>query len=225
MVDEYEREYMAGKGEVLYRKKVRGPRWLVGLLGGIPLVVGGALSAAFFSAGNPLVALGAVVGALTLSAVLATIMIVFAAARIVVSEGELYIQIGPAGPRLAIDEIESFGVADSGYRGRGVGVRKNPDGKTIYSMYGDGKHAVRLKITGQKRPIFLVCPDPDELCEALARAKDARGRKADTAPKVIVGAADRVDESEPEEVSSNEAAADDAAPDDAAPDDAAEFTR
>jgi hypothetical protein len=92
-------------------------------------------------------------------------------------------------------------------------------------MYGDGKHAVRLKITGQKRPIFLVCPDPDELCEALARAKDARGRKADTAPKVIVGAADRVDESEPEEVSSNEAAADDAAPDDAAPDDAAEFTR
>ena len=91
------------------------------------------------------------------------------------SAGELYVQSGTAGPKIAVDDIESFAIADSGYRGHGMGARKNLDGSTLYKMYGDGERALRLEVRGRDSPIFLVCPEPEKLVDALTRAKAGTG--------------------------------------------------
>ena len=172
MADGYERDYMPGDGEVLYRKKIKGPYWVSGLVGAIPAIGGGIASFFLAGFGKGMLALGAALGGVALGAVATACLFAFMAARIVVSRGELHVQIGMAGPKIRIDDIESFAVADSGYRARGLGARKNPDGSTIYNMLGEGEKAVRLQVRGRKAPIYFVCPEPHELVDALARAKE-----------------------------------------------------
>ena len=59
--DSYEKQYMAGKGDVLYRHKVRGPRWMVAMLGAMPLVFGAIGGGVLFSVGQSLAALSYVI--------------------------------------------------------------------------------------------------------------------------------------------------------------------
>jgi hypothetical protein len=172
VADEYERRYMQGRGAVLYRDKATIPRWSLGLVGGL-LSGGGAVgSAVMLAAGAALLsALLPLAGGAALAAFVTGAMVVFASGRLVVSEGELEIRIGPAGRRVPIDEIEAVEITASPSRARGLGVKKVIGG-TIYDLMGDPARAVRLTLR-DGGPLYVVPKDPDGLAEALEGAMSA----------------------------------------------------
>lgn len=178
MADAYEREHMPGVGAVLLRRKVTSPRWAIGLVMGLPLVLGLAFAAAAAVSGQIQSALGIAGGALAFSAVMALVMVTFATARVAVSEGELHVQLGFAGPRIPIGEITSVRVAPSGTNRMGMGVRKQLDGTTVYTLWGDNARAVHVERAGGSK-LILVCKEPEAIARAIEEARarrDAPGR-------------------------------------------------
>lgn len=175
MADAYEREQMPGVGETLFRHKVSSPRWLIGLVAGLPLALGGAFGIGTVIGGALAVGLGILGGAATLSALMAFVMITFSTARIAVSEGEVHIQLGFAGPRVPIDEIASVRVAPSGSNRMGMGVRKDLRGTTTYTLWGDNARAVHLERTDGAK-LVVVTREPDAMAQAVEEAVRRRDR-------------------------------------------------
>jgi hypothetical protein len=181
--DAYEREYMAGKGAVLHRQKVQAPRWALALTAGLPLILASGFSAWLGMHGAPAFdALLPLLGGATYAAMMAGVFVVFAGGRIAVSEGELHVQIGPVGPRVAIEDIESCELGASGLRNYGLGAKKLLDGTTVLSMLGDNAKSVRIQRRNAS-PLVIVCPDAEGVVRAIT---EARSRLARSTPKTRV---------------------------------------
>lgn len=169
MADAYEREQMPGIGEVLFRHKVSSPRWLMGLMAGLPLALGGAAGIAAMLDGAPLPGLGILAGAAAGSALSAFLMVTFSTARIAVSEGEIHIQLGFAGPRIPIAEIAGVRLAPSGSNRIGMGVRKDLRGTTLYTLWGDNARAVHIERT-DGTTLVVVMKEPEAMVQAIEEA-------------------------------------------------------
>lgn len=175
MTDDYERQYMPGEGAVLYRDKATIPRWALGLVGGLPPTIGAVVSGVLLATGIAVLpALAPVLGTVALAGIAAGCMVLFASARLVVSEGAMELKIGMSGPRIPIDDIEAVDVTRSATRARGLGVRVQSNGK-VYNMMGHPDRAVRLKLRSSDRPIFVVNRDPTALADAIRAAMARRG--------------------------------------------------
>ncbi len=175
MPDEYERAFMPGEGALHYRDKVTIPRWAFAVVAGLPLAFGvvGAWALAAASASPSLAALP-LVGAALLSLLVSGVLLVFASGRIAVSDGELHLQIGPAGPRIAMDELESVEVKPSWSRARGLGVKTTLGQPTLYNLLGDPAHAVWLRFKSERKPLVIVPRDAAALASALRKAMAPR---------------------------------------------------
>jgi hypothetical protein len=194
--DAYEREYMAGKGAVLHRQKVQAPRWALALTVGLPLLLASGLSAWLGLHGAPAFdALLPVLGGGAYAAMMAGVHAVFAGGRIAVSEGELHVQIGPFGPRVAVEDIESCELGASGLRNYGLGAKKLLDGTTVLCMLGDNQKAVRIRRRNGS-PLVIVCPDAERVVRAI---DEARSRLARSTPSTRVEVPDEsaTEEEEP----------------------------
>lgn len=176
MADAYEREAMPGVGEVLYRHKVSSPRWVIGLAAGLPFGLGALGGVAALIGGATGAGLGILGGATAFSAVMASVMVTFASARVAVSEGEVHIQLGFAGPRIPIDEIAAVRLAPSGWNRVGMGVRKDLRGTTVYTLWGDNERAVHIERTDGTR-LVLVMKEPEAMLAALEEAMRRRARE------------------------------------------------
>lgn len=181
MADDYERKHMPGIGEVLFRQKVTIPAWLLALVSGLPLAFGAVGTAVGLAEGlSGLGALGILAGSTLGTALMSGLMVVFAAGRIAVSEGELHIQIGPSGPRIPIESIRSVSIGASGIQTVGLGFKRGFDGVSIYNLLGDNARSVRIEREGGD-PLVLVCKQPDEVAAALREAMARHARKTTTA--------------------------------------------
>ncbi len=205
MTDAYEREYMPGLGAVLHRQKVHPPRWAVGIAIGLPFALAAIASVGLAIAGAPILAtLAPILGGTLYAALMSGVMAVFASGRIAISEGEIYVQIGLAGPRVAMKDVLSCELGPSGIRRMGLAARKQFDGTTIYSLMGDNARAVHIRRRNGP-PIVLVCPEPEIVLRAIEEA--CARLEAGAAPKTRVDVAeDEAAEAEAEAEASERAA-------------------
>ena len=187
MTDAYEQEQMPGVGAVLLRRKVTSPRWIMGLMSGIPLAVGVLGGAGLALAGLQWPefgfwpALGTAVGGIGLAALFTVINVMFSSARIAVSEGELHVQMGFAGPRIPIASIRGVRLDRSGINKMGMGVLKDLRGKTWYTLWGDNAQAVHVE--HDAGTLILVVKEPEAIAAAIQEALARHQRKT---PKVRV---------------------------------------
>jgi hypothetical protein len=172
MTDAYEREQMPGIGNVLLRRKVTSPRWIMAMMTGVPLGVGALTGLGLMLAEQAVFGLGAVGLGVTLSGVFSLMNIAFASARLVVSEGEFHLQLGMAGPRIPIEEIASVKLVRKRSKRRGMGVRNDLQGTTTYQLWG-GNEAVHLEKRDGKK-LVLVIQDAEPIVEALKLAMQRR---------------------------------------------------
>ena len=122
MADQYERERMPGVGAMLFRHKVTSPRWLIAMMTALPLGLGGIAAVPLLVAGQVVPAAAVAAGSAALAAFFTLLNVTFSTARIAVSEGEVHLQLGLAGPKLPIGEIASVELAPSGINKVGMGV-------------------------------------------------------------------------------------------------------
>ena len=186
MTDAYEREAMPGIGEVLHRHKVTSPRWALALVLGLPLGLATIAAAGLALGGQLLGAASLLGGALALSAITTFVMVTFATARIAISEGEIHVQLGFAGPRIPIAEVVGVKVAPSGSNRMGMGVRSDLRGTTLMTLWGDNQRAVHIERTNGTK-LVLVCKEPEAMARAIDEALARRDRKA---PKVRIADVD-----------------------------------
>jgi len=189
MTDAYEREHMPGIGAVLHRQKATVPRWAVGLAVGLPLVMSAFLASTLVAAGSVMVASLVAGAALVASVVVGAAMITFASARLVVSEGELAVQLGFAGPRVAIGDVARVFIGPSGTNKNGIGIRRALGGKTWVFMWGDNARAVHVERKDGTR-LVLVTKETDALHAAL---EEALARRDGAAPRVRIADPSDVD--------------------------------
>lgn len=182
MADAYEREAMPGVGEVLHRQKVTSPKWAMAIAIAGPVVPLVGMSLALFVGGQLLAGIGALAAAAAAFASMAFVMVTFATARIAVSEGELHLQVGMAGPRVPIAEIARVSLAPSGSNRVGMGVRNDLRGTTTYTLWGRNDRAVHIETTDGKK-LVVVCKEPGALAQAI---EEAMARKAGRAARVRV---------------------------------------
>jgi hypothetical protein len=189
MGDDYEREAMPGIGPVLYRHKVTSPRLLIALLTLLPAAMLGGTGAALGLTGvvNTSGALAFVAGGAALAALFGGLSVVFAAGRIAVSEGELHVQIGLAGPRIPIAEIAGVSIGPSGGNKLGLGGSIDLAGNRYLRLWGRNERAVRVALTNGTR-LVLTTKDPDGLASAIEEALRRRDR-----PKVRVEPTEQTD--------------------------------
>jgi hypothetical protein len=184
VADEYERKQMPGVGEMLLRRKVTSPRWLMGLMVGLPLAIGGVLGALTVIPGLatgdvlPFALSGLAVfgGGAALSAIFALLNALFASARIAVSTGEIHVQLGMAGPKIPIAEVQSVALAPSGSHRMGMGVRNDLRGTTTYTLWGENDRAVHITRT-DGRKLVLVIRDAEAIVRAIEEAMAHRDRQ------------------------------------------------
>jgi hypothetical protein len=112
-------------------------------------------------------------GAALYGAAMSGLTIALAGGRIAVSEGEVHVQIGPFGPRIAIDDVAGCELAASGLRSYGLGAQKLLDGTTVYKMLGDNARAARITRRNGSA-IVVVCPDAEKLVAAVHEAMHRR---------------------------------------------------
>ncbi len=182
MADDYERAEMPGIGAVLYRHKVTSPRWLMGLLTAFPAGIGAVGATAFLIVDQPWIAAAMLGGGAVVAGASALMNVVFSSARIAVSEGEVHIQLGFAGPRIPIRGIADVEIAPSGVNKIGMGVGTDLRGTTYYRLWGDNRRAVHLTLINGER-IVVVMKDPDAMARAI---EEARSRDAQAAAGVRV---------------------------------------
>jgi hypothetical protein len=186
MTDPYEREQMPGVGEMLFRHKVSSPRWLMGLIAGLPFAIGAVAAIATALGGAALAGAGILGVAAAASALTAFLMVTFSTARNAVSEGEVHLQLGLAGPRIPVREIAGARVAPSGSNRIGMGVRSDLRGTTLFTLWGDNARAVHLERTDGTR-LVLVMREPDAMVRAIEEALRRRALAAHRAgPQVRV---------------------------------------
>lgn len=184
MGDAYEREAMPGVGEVLFRHKVTSPRWVIALTTVLPSTVLLGLGAAMSFAGETGAGLALIGGGLGLGALMGALMVTFASARVVVSEGELHVQIGMAGPRVPIAEIESVTIAPSGGNKLGMGASIDLRGNRYIRLWGRNEDAVHVRLKSGTS-IVLTTKEPEPMAAAI---REALARRDRLAPRVRVDA-------------------------------------
>ena len=189
MTDAYEREHMPGIGAVLHRQKQTVPRWAVGLVIGMPLAMTAFFASTLIAAGSVLAAGLAMGGALLASLVGGAAMITFASARLVVSEGELCVQLGFAGPRIAMGDVARVSIGPSGTNRNGIGIRRSLGGTTWVFMWGDNARAVHVERKDGTK-LVLVTKETDALHAAL---EEALARRDGKAPRVRIADPSDVD--------------------------------
>lgn len=175
MTDPYERDQMPGVGQMLHRHKVTSPRWAFALTLGVPLGLAGFTAAALVVAGQIAEAAAIFGGAIAIAALLGFALVTFASARVAVSEGEIHVQLGFAGPKIPIAEVASVRLGPSGSNRVGMGVRSDLRGTTIMTMWGDNQRAVHIERTNGKK-LVLVCKEPEAMVQAIAEAIARRDR-------------------------------------------------
>jgi hypothetical protein len=193
---------MPGVGEVLFRHKVTSPRWVIALTTLLPSTLLLGLGTALSFVGKTGAGLALVAGGLGLGALMGALMVTFASARVVVSEGELHVQIGMAGPRVPMAEIESVAIAPSGGNKLGMGASIDLRGNRYIRMWGRNEDAVHVRLKSGTS-IVLTTKEPEPMAAALREALARRDRMA---PRVRVDAEQEVVavESEPPRTSESE---------------------
>jgi hypothetical protein len=166
---------MPGVGEVLFRHKVTSPRWLIAFTALLPSTVLGVLGLVMALGASLVGGLVMIAGGVAIGLLLALLMAIFSTGRIVVSEGELHVQIGPLGPKITIDEIASVTIAPSGFRKLGMGTSIDLSGNRYIRMWGDDAKAVHVKLKSGKR-VMITMKEPDAMAAALQQALDRRKR-------------------------------------------------
>lgn len=177
MADAYERDAMPGVGEVLFRHKITSPRGLVAFATFFPSTVLAVLGTGLALAGQVVPGVAVIGGGVGFAALMTFVMVTFAAARIVVSEGEIHVQIGMSGPRIPIDEVASVKVAPSGRNKVGMGASIDLRGNRYIRMWGDNATAVHLELTNGKS-IVMTMKEPAAMAAAIEEAIRRRDRAA-----------------------------------------------
>jgi hypothetical protein len=149
----------------------------VGLLGGAGLALAGTLWPEF----GLWPAFGTAVVGVGLATLFTVINVMFASARIAVSEGELHVQLGFAGPRIPIASIRSVRIGPSGSNKMGMGVRKDLRGKTWYTLWGNNADAIHVEHDGGT--LILIVKESEPIAAAIQEALARHQRKT---PKVRV---------------------------------------
>lgn len=169
--DPYESGYMTPDGEeVLFRDKFIA-RWpwhaimgaatliTVGSLG-LPALVGGPLTPWW-------------VWLLSVLPMLA-IWILFAVIRVTVTTRNVHVQMGPLGPKIAIEDIVSAESVDYDWKTYGGwGIRYKPGQGVAYNMMGDGGEAVKLvrrTKAGKERDVLVSSSQAPLIVDAIQRA-------------------------------------------------------
>ena len=173
-VDQYEENFMAGEGTVLFRAKDRAHWSLAALVLGI-----GGVSVASLWPVAPLAALASF-------AVLCLMWLLFAVLRVTVSEGAVNIQLGLWGPRIPISSILSVQATTYKFtQFGGWGIRMSHKWGTMYNMPGDGGNALKIQWrneSGREKTTWVGT----RKAEALVRVIRAAQREAvSAAPKDI----------------------------------------
>jgi hypothetical protein len=133
------------------------------------------------------------------------LMVTFSTARIVVSEGEVHIQLGLVGPRIPIDEIAGARLAPSGSNRIGMGVRNDLRGTTSYTLWGDNARAVHIEHKNGTR-LVVVMKEPEAMVQAIEEAMRRRDRKSVRVRVEVPGELHAVSDEASEEAASEEAA-------------------
>lgn len=170
---------MPGVGQVLFRHKATTPKRLTQLSVVLPLLCTAIPAAAFALAGTYGGAAAMAALGLGLSLFFGLMALVFASARIVVSEGEVSVQLGMGGPRVAVADIESVALAPSGLNSVGMGIKSDLRGTTYVKAWGDNKSAVHIRKRDGKR-LIVITKEADAMVraieEALRRSGSPRAR-------------------------------------------------
>ena len=164
-VDDYERNYMAGQGEVLHRTKRPAPRWMQLALASSTLAGLGMLLSPAWIGGLVMIPMGFLVWAL------------FSVLRFTVSEGSVNIQYGLFGPTIPTSAIKSAEAVDYDWKKfGGWGIKRSLGGAWIYNMPGDNGRAVRIVWTdkkGRERTTYVGMPEPEPAEAAIHKAMKA----------------------------------------------------
>lgn len=174
MADDYERKHMPGVGEVLLRHKVTSPTWLVASMTALPLALGAFAAIGLIVGGQVLAGLGVLGGAALFAAFFTLLNVTFATARLAVSEGEVHLQLGFAGPKIPIAEIARVTIAPSGSNRIGMGVRSDLRGTTTYTLWGNNERAVHIERTDGSK-LVLVVKEADAIVSAIETARARHG--------------------------------------------------
>lgn len=194
-MSDYESEYMRGQGRVLLRDKVVAKVSLA-LLAFFALWCGaGAIGSLVASAG-----VGLVLFLVAMSAFFAFLALTLTVVRVVVSEGELYVQYGLWGPRIPIGRIRSCRAVPYDWKEfGGWGIKRSGDGTWAYvtSSRGDVVEVTYDEGETQKRVLFSAS-DPRSVVAAVEEARAKTGVRIGTDARVAT-------EEEAEEESSESA--------------------
>ncbi len=169
--DPYERDYMTPDGEqVLFRDKfIASWPWHV-IMGLATLLTVGSLV-------GPLLAVGVIAPWWTwlLGIVpMLTLWILFAVIRVTVTTRNVHVQMGPFGPKIAIEDIESVESAAYDWKEYGGwGIRYKPGHGMAYNMMGDGGEGVKIQRrtkSGQLRHVLVSSEQAPLIVDAVQRA-------------------------------------------------------
>ena len=202
MADAFEREQMPGVGEVLLRRKVTSPRKIMALMTGIPLGVGALASVGLLIAGLLIPATWACWAfAVFMSALFTLLNVMFASARLVVSEGEFHLQLGHLGATHShrgdcLGEAGARSAADDAGWACAMTFRARPPTSSGVAT----RRCISRKRDGKK--LVLVIQDAEPIVEAISKLALQAPRHA---PRVRVeGVADAPLVASTNAVSSNE---------------------
>ena len=169
--DPYERDYMTPDGaEVLFRDKfIASWPWHV-IMGLATLLTVGSLV-------GPLLAGGVVAPWWTwlLGIVpMLAIWVLFAVIRVTVTTEHVHVQMGPFGPKIAIDDIESVESATYDWKEYGGwGIRYKPGQGVAYNMMSDGGEGVKIQhrnASGKSRHVLVSSAQAPLIVDAVQRA-------------------------------------------------------
>jgi hypothetical protein len=182
--DAYESGYMANDGVVMRDKRVS-PRSFQ-ILSFIPIVIFGLLGlgaagAALFAAGSATRPALWAAGAALMTALFAFSWVSFAVLRTVLTNDELHIQCGFAGPRIAIDRITSVEVKTQKGRIR-VGKRWEGDMWASDYLYSFGEYVevVWTNARGKPQRVRFTPSDPHGVAAAIERVRSGAHVRAET---------------------------------------------
>ena len=176
--DDYERKYMAGGESPGHREKlVWKYHWI--FLPFVPLCWSIA-TMVLLGMGNRPAPLWMSIPLVLLGAMFAMIWVVFAVLRVHVTQSEVHIQYGLAGPHIPLDAIESVEVVD--YKLSefgGWGIRRSMDGTWAYSLMGDSAKVVKITWTvdGKTKKVVVSSRNPPELAAQIDKARAATSRR------------------------------------------------
>lgn len=164
-LDEFEKYYIKGTGEVFFRDKIGIPKyfWPMMLLGGI------AFSAALIGFMGPLQG-----GLLALGAFLFVTLgnLALSGYRLIVSEAGLEAYVGVMSRKISLEQIERMEIIEAGLSDYPLGkniIRRGKGGVGYIPGLGPFR-GVRIHFKNQASHYFFASNEPEQLVEALQKA-------------------------------------------------------